>query len=238
MKPFCILITILIAACAPAPTKSPTENLNPTYATWVFADEKEDGDQIRKQYLDGAFPMAREAGMRELQGFAAKVTLMGDMTPEFVGLFTWPDALAARSVRESDRYLRDYGPLRPLGWDQFVAVDVELLVMPNWQFEADRYYTIALVWAKSDEAYQRYVSATAQLRQEMDFTILYSEPVLSWTQIGLDPKLRAPDRVSLLSWPDASVPDQYLKAISTQTYSTVVDETFEKVSWHEIVPYQ
>ena len=117
-----------------------------------------------------------------------------------------------------------------------VSVDVNLQTVPQWQFDPDRYYTIALVWTKSAEAYRQYVEKTANLREAMNFSIVYSEPVVSWTTLGVDPDLRAPDRVALLSWPDASVPDRYLKALSGEGYEGVADATFEGVSWHEIMP--
>lgn len=235
MRLFYIPFVLLVAACA-APTTPTGGSSTPTFATWVFADEKPDGEEVRRRYLEGAFAMAEAAGMEQLQGFTAGKQLMGELTPEFVGIYTWPDAGAARAMRESETYTREYKALRPLGWDELVAVDVELPTLPNWDFKPGRYYTIALVWTKSEAAYQRYVQATAGLRAKMDFSILFSEPVVSWSHLGLDPALRAPDRVALLDWPDERTPDRYLKAISDDEFAEIVEATFEGVYWHEVHP--
>ena len=237
MKILFALFAICIAGCAQQLEKMEDVSHTATFATWVFADEKTGGEAVRKQYLDGAMKLASKAGMRELQSFAAKKVLMGDLTPQYVGLFTWPNAEAASSVRQSKTYTQQYGPLRTLGWNQMISVNVNLQSMPQWQFDPKRYYTIALVWTKSAEAYQQYVSKTASLRDAMNFSIVYSAPVVSWATVGIDPDLRAPDRVALLSWPDASVPDRYLKALSGDAFEGVADATFEGVSWHEIKPY-
>lgn len=234
MKLFYIPLVLLLAACA-APSV-PTDDPAPRFATWVFADEKPGADEVRGRYLRGAFAMAEAAGMEQLQGFTAGKQLMGELTPEFVGIFTWPNANAARSIRESEIYTREYKALRPQGWNELVSVDVELPSLPNWDFKPDRYYTIALVWTKSEAAYQRYIQATAGLRAEMGFNILFSEPVVSWGHLGLDPALRAPDRVALLDWPDESTPDHYRKAISDEEFAEVVEDTFEGIYWHEVRP--
>lgn len=235
MKFSYIPFVLLIAGCA-TPSTNRDESPTPTFATWVFADEKPGAEDVRRRYLDGAFAMAESAGMEQLQGFAAGEQLMGELTPEFVGIYTWPDAKAAEAVRESDTYTNDYKPLRPLGWDGLVAVDVNLPALPSWDFEPDRYYTIALVWTKSAAAYERYVQATAGLRAEMNFNILFSEPVVGWSHLGLDPELRAPDRVALLSWPEKNVPKRYLEAISADEFAEVVEATFKGLYWHEVHP--
>lgn len=238
MKSLSIILFVLFAVSCTQHNTRPASEPTLNYATWVFADEKAGADDIRKQYLDGAIKLATSAGMQEVQGFAAKEVLMGELlTPEFIGLFAWPNAEAARNVRESDAYTQRFGPLRTLGWDQLVAVDVNLPAQPAWQFEKGRYYTVALVWTKSAEAYQQYVTATAGLRETMGFSILYSQPVVSWSTIGLTSGQRAPDRLALLSWPDASVPKRYLEALSAEPYASIASGTFEGISWHEVQPY-
>lgn len=239
MKLFYIPFVLITAACSIAACSSPPTPAGdsaPTFATWVFADEKSGAEDVRARYLKGALAMAETAGMKQHGGFAAGKQLMGELTPEFVGMYTWPNASAARTMREGETYMREYIPLRPLGWDELVAVDVELPGLPNWDFKPGRYYTIALVWTKSDAAYQRYVEATAGLRAQMGFSISFSEPVANWSHLGLDPALRAPDRVALLDWPDEGTPDRYLKAISDDEFAEVVEATFEGLYWHEVRP--
>lgn len=233
----CAVIITIITGCAQPKPQSTATSTEPTFGTWVFAKEKAGAEDIRKKYLDGAIKLANSAGMRESQGFSAQKNLMGELTPEFIGLFTWPNAEAANTTRSSDIYVNEYRPLRPKGWDQMVAVDVHLPSVPTWQFEPERYYTVALVWTKSDEAYQHYLQSTARLRETMDFSIVYSAPVVAWSQLGLAPSLRAPDRISLLSWPDENVPNRYLEALGTEELSAIADATFEGISWHQIEPY-
>lgn len=63
-------------------------------------------------------------------------------------------------------------------------------------------------------------------------------PVESCTYIGLNPTLRAPDQITLLASPNENIPNQHLKAPSTDEFESIVEATVEGVYWYESAPYK
>ena len=69
--------------------------------TVVITEDKEGGEDVRKQYLASAFPKAKSHGMKLAQNFKVARTLIGAGNPEVLGLYTWPNAAASRRARAS-----------------------------------------------------------------------------------------------------------------------------------------
>lgn len=63
--------------------------------TFVLSENKPGGEEALKTYFSKAFPLAQEAGMRELTTFKVEKNLMGDAKPEGSGLYLWPSKAAA-----------------------------------------------------------------------------------------------------------------------------------------------
>ena len=228
-----IIAVIGLNACGVSPSKpSADTRADKPMFTLVALRPAPDASEWITRYVEGAIPMAKNAGMKELHRFGIPRTLAGNLKPTFSGMYWWPSGEAAQGVRQSDHYLKNLKPLRLQAWESYMSYDFDYAQLPVFTLDNTKTYTISVAWQKTPEGFQKYFAATQSLRDRLGVKILWRKPPIAFD--SHNPADTKPDFIALVEWPSTAEADEYLAALYTDAYKTLVAEAFARVEWFEL----
>ena len=175
--------------------------------TLVLADLHPDGEKVRNKYFEGAFAMAQEQGLRELKGFPVTRILYGEDKPQFFGMYAWPNPQAAANVRRSPEYLTNFKPLQKQGWNELVAIDIDLESNIGIDIDPSKTYVFVLIWMDDESVYDEYLEATQELQNQLGAKRLFRLGGHEFASLskGNNP----PEAVALYQWESPESINQY-----------------------------
>ncbi|GGY80340.1 hypothetical protein GCM10011613_26710 [Cellvibrio zantedeschiae] len=176
--------------------------------TFVLSENKPGGEEVAKTYFSKAFPLAQEAGMREITTFKVLKTVLGDGKPEGSGLYLWPNKEAANKTRNNPDYLKNFKPLRPQAWNQLQAVDMEITKPMTINLDKTKTYTAGLIWIKDKAAYERYFEGAKAARERLGSKTILKLPGVRYDKLT-EGEITPPDLVVIQEWPTAKDAEAY-----------------------------
>jgi uncharacterized protein (DUF1330 family) len=201
--------------------------------TFVLSESKPGGEEVVKTYFSKAFPLAQEAGMRELTTFKVEKNLMGDAKPEGSGLYLWPSKAAAEKTRNNPDYLKNFKPLRSQAWKQLQAVDMDITKAMSINLDKTKTYTAALVWIKDQAAYDRYFEGTKALRERMGVKTIVKLPGVRYDKLT-EGEITPPNWVVILEWASAKDVAAYGQTPEFQAHFASYQQGVSKIEWFQL----
>jgi uncharacterized protein (DUF1330 family) len=200
--------------------------------TMVIVKNKKDGEHAQKKYLDGITKLAGKNSIREVAIFPIIKTLAGTTKPQAIAFYAWKDAAASHKVRHSMYYKNNLKPLQKFGWDHLSAADVDLPDDEFYQFNPSKTYTLAEVWLKDAEIYNRYYTGTKVLREKMGAKIIFKHSPNEYN--SLIEGQQAPNFTILIEWPTPHGPELYTQSPIFKKYLPFIEASIDHLNWYEI----
>ncbi len=201
--------------------------------TFVLSEGKPGGEEVLKTYFSKAFPLAQEAGMKEITTFKVEKTLMGDGKPEGSGLYHWPNKAAAAKTRNNPDYIKNYKPLRPQAWKQLQAVDMDIKQAMSINLDKTKTYTAALIWIKDQAAYDRYFEGAKAARDRMGVKTILKLPGVRYDKLT-EGEITPPSLVVILEWASAKDAEAYGQSQEVQAQLANFQQGVSKLEWFQL----
>ena len=153
----------------------------------------------RQNYLQQAFALAGEFGLKPAGSLPVSAVGVGRYSPAAISFFSWPDAQAEQSFRVQPGWPA-IKATRPDGWDELRIHDVVLEHDVTLRFDPDKTYTMATAWLNLDrpDDYDRYLNNIEEAVNEAGGRFFYQmrEPRFS----SLATSRGAPGRITFVEW--------------------------------------
>ncbi len=201
--------------------------------TFVLSENRPGGEEVAKTYFSKAFPLAQEAGMRELTTFKVEKNLTGDAKPEGSGLYLWPSKAAADKTRNNPDYLKNFKPLRSQAWKQLQAVDMDITKPMSINLDKTKTYTAALVWIKDQAAYDRYFAGLQPVRDKLGVKTIVKLPGVRYDKLT-EGEITPPNWVVILEWATPQGPEAYAKTPEFQAQFANYQKGVSKIEWFQL----
>jgi len=173
---------------------------------------------VRKRYTQSAFGLAQSHGLKAVGALSVNSVGAGTFKPSVISFFSWPTALAEERFKGQPQWAA-IKATRPDGWDELRIHDVELTSDLTLRFDSHKTYTMATAWINPENphAYDRYLSNIEPSVHASGGRFIYQmrEPRFA----SLDPKLDAPERVTLVEWDSKTGLANFLKTTGYKTNS-------------------
>jgi uncharacterized protein (DUF1330 family) len=201
--------------------------------TFVLSDSRPGGEQVGQTYFSQAFPMAQANGMRELTTFKVQKTLLGERTPQGSGLYLWPSREAAQRTRSDERYVKNLRPLRTQVWNELQSIDMQLDAPMRIELDRSKTYTAALIWVKSEAAFEQYLRSTQPLHDRAGVRTVLNLPSTRYENLS-EGETTPPHRVLLLEWPTQDGPGSYTADSGFQSVIPQYEQAVAKIEWYQL----
>ena len=233
----CLAGAFALLACATAselPPK-PVTRVVPSGQRLVMVLNRDhpDGEQFRSEYFARNFPLAKAQGMYECHSFRVEAVVAGERNPQAASFFAWPSPQIAEAFRQEEEYATLYAPRRAEGWLDLQVMYMDLTAPVTLDLNPERHYTVAVLWLKDPEAYDRYFRDMDQLRAELGARVVLKQPVSRYDSLR-EPEAPAPHWVILMEWKDAEGPRQYIESAHFNKHRGAHDAALDKIEMYRL----
>lgn len=155
--------------------------------------------QARRDYLERAFALATEYGLKPLGSVPVSGAVVGAFAPGAVAFYSWPDQRSEAALANDPRWPA-IKARRPAGWDELRVHDVVADRPVSLRFSADKTYTMATAWlnAEHPDDYDRYLSNIATAVSEVGGRFILDLQAPDFEAHAFDGP--APGRVVFVEW--------------------------------------
>lgn len=177
-----------------------------------------DAADARKAYLQSAFRLANDYGLKPAGSIPVTAVEAGDFSPAAVSFFSWPSARhEARFGTQSE--WAAVKATRPDGWDELRIHDAELEKDVSLQFDADKTYTMATAWINPErpDDYDAYLTLIEKAAHASGGRFIYQMREPRFTSLHSNDS--APGRITFVEWDS---PEGLKRFTSTASFKTHV----------------
>ncbi len=181
----------------------------------------EDAAKARDTYLDSAFGIASEYGLKPLGVLAVADVIVGDFQPKAVAFYSWTNAETEAEFNRNEDWL-PIKATRPDGWDELRIHDRVATADTTLKFSPRKLYTLATAWV--DPAHPNdYATYLANIEPDVNaaggrFFFKMVNPEFS----SLGPTPIAPSQLTVVEWDGPSALAAYLESDGFKEHSPLL----------------
>lgn len=198
----------------------------------VLDQDNPAGETFRKEYFERVFAVAHDQGLYDCHSFRVDEVVAGEKNPRAASFFAWPNPTKSEAFRYSELYTQ-WGPRRSEGWLELQTFYMDLGSAVTLRFDRTKHYTVAAVWLKDADGYDRYFQATETLRAELGCRVVLKQRVNRYDSVRDGPGT-PPDWILLVEWQDREGPAQYINSAQFKEQQALHDAAMGRIEMHRL----
>jgi len=200
--------------------------------TTLFIKKKLGGEAAQQSYLQGAFKLAGNNGIREVAVLPVVRTIVGENQPEAIALYAWKNKSIIEKVRNNPHYVSSLKPLQKLGWDELSYSDASIAEGLKHQLSPEKFYTLGQVWLKDTKSYLQYFEGTKSLREQLGAKVIFKYQPHTYSTLQQENKV--PNYSIMIEWQNENNIKEYTQSEKFKEYSALLEKDIDKIDWYQV----